>query len=99
MGVSKLPACSILLLGAQHRVLSDFSPSVLPHTSFIYHSNIVQSQLPDMRRKAAWLAAAKCTLAARVESFHESQDRKMGYELKEEMRYELKEEMEHKFEK
>ncbi|NWU88249.1 PRP31 protein, partial [Onychorhynchus coronatus] len=90
--LSKLPACNILLLGAQRRTLSGFSStSVLPHTGFIYHSDIVQSLPPDLRRKAARLVAAKCTLAARVDSFHESQDGKVGYELKEEI--------EHKFDK
>ncbi|XP_057244485.1 U4/U6 small nuclear ribonucleoprotein Prp31-like [Malurus melanocephalus] len=84
--LSKLPACNILLLGAQRRTLSGFSStSVLPHTGFIYHSDIVQSLPPDLRRKAARLVAAKCTLAARVDSFHESQDGKVGYELKEEI--------------
>ncbi|NXC64655.1 PRP31 protein, partial [Aleadryas rufinucha] len=84
--LSKMPACNILLLGAQRRTLSGFSStSVLPHTGFIYHSDIVQSLPPDLRRKAARLVAAKCTLAARVDSFHESQDGKVGYELKEEM--------------
>ncbi|XP_014749330.1 PREDICTED: U4/U6 small nuclear ribonucleoprotein Prp31, partial [Sturnus vulgaris] len=84
--LSKLPACNILLLGAQRRTLSGFSStSVLPHTGFIYHSDIVQSLPPDLRRKAARLVAAKCTLAARVDSFHESHDGKVGYELKEEI--------------
>lgn len=32
----------------------------------------------DLRRKAARLVAAKCTLAARVDSFHESHDGKVG---------------------
>lgn len=31
----------------------------------------------DLRRKAARLVAAKCTLAARVDSFHESPDGKV----------------------
>ncbi|TRZ06764.1 hypothetical protein HGM15179_020343, partial [Zosterops borbonicus] len=45
--LSKLPACNILLLGAQRRTLSGFSStSVLPHTGFIYHSDIVQSLPP-----------------------------------------------------
>uniref|UniRef100_A0A8C3UTE1 U4/U6 small nuclear ribonucleoprotein Prp31 n=1 Tax=Catharus ustulatus TaxID=91951 RepID=A0A8C3UTE1_CATUS len=81
--LSKLPACNILLLGAQRRTLSGFSStSVLPHTGFIYHSDIVQSLPPDLRRKAARLVAAKCTLAARVDSFHESQDGKEEIERK-----------------
>uniref|UniRef100_G1SGN5 U4/U6 small nuclear ribonucleoprotein Prp31 n=1 Tax=Oryctolagus cuniculus TaxID=9986 RepID=G1SGN5_RABIT len=39
----------------------------------------------DLRRKAARLVAAKCTLAARVDSFHESTEGKVGYELKDEI--------------
>lgn len=31
----------------------------------------------DLRRKAARLVAAKCTLAARVDGFHESSDGKV----------------------
>ncbi|KAM8794838.1 U4/U6 small nuclear ribonucleoprotein Prp31 [Eudromia elegans] len=84
--LSKMPACNLMLLGAQRRSLSGFSStSVLPHTGYIYHSDIVQSLPPDLRRKAARLVAAKCALAARVDSFHESQDGKVGYELKEEI--------------
>lgn len=33
--------------------------------------------LQDLRRKAARLVAAKCTLAARVDSFHESTEGKV----------------------
>ncbi|NWZ30264.1 PRP31 protein, partial [Asarcornis scutulata] len=76
--LSKMPACNIMLLGAQRKTLSGFSStSVLPHTGYIYHSDIVQSLPPDLRRKAARLVSAKCTLAARVDSFHESQDGKV----------------------
>uniref|UniRef100_A0A8D0W9F2 U4/U6 small nuclear ribonucleoprotein Prp31 n=1 Tax=Sus scrofa TaxID=9823 RepID=A0A8D0W9F2_PIG len=84
--LSKMPACNIMLLGAQRKTLSGFSStSVLPHTGYIYHSDIVQSLPPDLRRKAARLVAAKCTLAARVDSFHESMEGKVGYELKDEI--------------
>ncbi|ELK32902.1 U4/U6 small nuclear ribonucleoprotein Prp31 [Myotis davidii] len=79
--LSKMPACNIMLLGAQRKTLSGFSStSVLPHTGYIYHSDIVQSLPPDLRRKAARLVAAKCTLAARVDSFHESTEGK-GLEI------------------
>jgi len=37
--------------------------------------------LQDIRRKAARLVAAKCTLAARVDSFHESTDGVVGDNL------------------
>nr|XP_033806480.1 U4/U6 small nuclear ribonucleoprotein Prp31-like [Geotrypetes seraphini] len=84
--LSKMPACNVMLLGAQRRTLSGFSStSVLPHTGYIYHSDIVQSLPPDLRRKVARLVAAKCTLTARVDGFHEHPEGKVGYELKEEV--------------
>ncbi|XP_070800882.1 U4/U6 small nuclear ribonucleoprotein Prp31 [Pituophis catenifer annectens] len=84
--LSKMPACKIMLLGAQRKTLSGFSgTSVLPHTCYIYHSDIVQSLSLDLQRKAARLVAAKCTLAARVDSFHESPEGKIGYDQKEEI--------------
>uniref|UniRef100_A0A8C4GG97 U4/U6 small nuclear ribonucleoprotein Prp31 n=1 Tax=Dicentrarchus labrax TaxID=13489 RepID=A0A8C4GG97_DICLA len=84
--LSKMPACNLMLLGAQRRTLSGFSStSLLPHTGFIYHCDVVQTLPPDLRRKAARLVSAKCTLASRVDSFHESSDGKVGYDLKEEI--------------
>ena len=41
--LSKMPSCNILLLGAQKKTLSGFSStSILPHTGFIYFSELVQ---------------------------------------------------------
>lgn len=67
--LSKMPACNIMLLGAQRKTLSGFSStSVLPHTGYIYHSDIVQSLPPvspspcplllATRPYLAWLAIA-----------------------------------------
>ena len=39
-----------------------------------YHGTFVQ----DLRKKAARLMAAKCTLAARIDSFHENSDGTTG---------------------
>ncbi|KAG7250273.1 hypothetical protein CRUP_017979, partial [Coryphaenoides rupestris] len=73
--LAKMPACNLMLLGAQRRTLAGFSStSLLPHTGYIYHCDVVQCLPPDLRRKAARLVASKCTLAARV-----------GYDLKEEI--------------
>ncbi|XP_075920551.1 U4/U6 small nuclear ribonucleoprotein Prp31-like, partial [Petromyzon marinus] len=84
--LSKMPACNVMLLGAQRKSLSGFSTvAILPHTGFIYHSDIVQGLPPDLRKRAARLVAAKCSLAARVDSFHESTDGKVGFDLKEEV--------------
>ncbi|KAG7270141.1 hypothetical protein CRUP_027211 [Coryphaenoides rupestris] len=75
INLAKMPACNLMLLGAQRRTLAGFSStSLLPHTGYIYHCDVVQSLPPDLRRKAARLVASKCTLAARV-----------GYDLKEEI--------------
>ncbi|OCT70772.1 hypothetical protein XELAEV_18037696mg [Xenopus laevis] len=84
--LSKMPACNVMLLGAQRKTLTGFSStSVLPHTGYIYHSEIVQSLPSDLHRKAARLVSAKCTLASRVDSFHENPEGKIGYDLKEEI--------------
>lgn len=41
--------------------------------------------LQDLRRKAARLVAAKCTLASRVDASHESLDGSFGRQLREEI--------------
>nr|CAG4635456.1 EOG090X06EY [Artemia franciscana] len=80
--LSKMPACNVLLLGQQRKVLSGFSQTqVLPHTGLVYYCPTVQNTSPDLRRKVARLVAAKCTLAARIDSSHESPDGKYGREM------------------
>ncbi|GFG30818.1 hypothetical protein Cfor_10880 [Coptotermes formosanus] len=88
--LSKIPACNVLVLGAQKKTLSGFSQvTMLPHTGFIYYSDIVQDTPPDLRRKAARLVAAKSTLAARVDACHESSDGHVGQMLREEIEKKL----------
>ena len=84
--LSKMPACNILVLGAQRRTLSGFSSTaVLPHAGFIYFSPMVQGLPPDLRSKGARVISAKCTLAARVDAVHSSPDGAAGRGLLEEM--------------
>lgn len=84
--LSKMPACNVLVLGQQKKTLSGFSQvTMLPHTGFIFYSEIVQDTPPDLRRKAARLVATKCTLAARVDACHESADGHIGKMLREEI--------------
>ncbi|XP_002156371.2 U4/U6 small nuclear ribonucleoprotein Prp31 [Hydra vulgaris] len=86
--LSKMPSCNILLLGSQKKTLAGFSMAsaqVMPHTGFVYYSDIVQSLPPYLRRKAARQVAAKFTLAARIDSFHESLDGSAGQKLLEEI--------------
>ena len=63
--------------------------SMLPHTGFIYYSDIVQDTPPDLRRKAARLVAAKCTLASRVDACHDSTDGHVGQMFREEIEKKL----------
>lgn len=45
--LSKMPACNVLPLGQQKKTLSGFSQATsLPHTGFIYFSQIVQDTSP-----------------------------------------------------
>ncbi|XP_049780622.1 U4/U6 small nuclear ribonucleoprotein Prp31 [Schistocerca cancellata] len=88
--LSKMPASSILVLGSQKKTLSGFSQvTMLPHTGFIYYSDIVQDTPPDLRRKAARLVAAKSTLAARVDACHISADGHIGKQFREEIEKKL----------
>ena len=84
--LSKMPSGNIALLGQQRKTLSGFSQkSTLPHTGFIYYSEIVQNLPPDLHRKTARVVSAKCALAARVDSFHESLDGTIGQDYLEEI--------------
>lgn len=88
--LSKMPACNVLVLGAQKKTLSGFSKvQMLPHTGFVYYSQIVQDTNPDLRRKAARLLSAKCTLAARVDACHESVHGEIGLRFKEDIEKKL----------
>ena len=45
--LSKLPACNVLVIGAQKRTLSGFSTkAIMPHTGFVYYCEIVQRTPP-----------------------------------------------------
>nr|CAG4651828.1 EOG090X06EY [Triops cancriformis] len=88
--LSKIPACNVLVLGAQKKALAGFSSvAIQPHTGYVFYSPLVQETPPDLRRKAARLVAAKCALAARVDAFHESTNGQVGQELREEIEKKL----------
>lgn len=50
---------------------------------------ILWFQLQDLRRKAARLVSSKCTLAARVDAFHESCDGTIGRNFREDVERKL----------
>ena len=72
--------------GQQKKVSTGFSStSQLPHTGYVYYTELVQDCPPDIRRKIARLVGNKVTLAARVDSHHQSCDGTLGGEYKEEI--------------
>merc|ERR1719412_545352 len=84
--LSKMPANHVALLGQQKKVLAGYSQSsTLPHTGFIYYSDLVQKLPPDLRRKTARVVGSKCALAARVDSFHEQPHGNIGKGFREEI--------------
>lgn len=81
--LSKMPACNVEILGSSRRNLAGFSSKAsLPHTGFIFHCDIVQSTPADLRRKAARLVGAKCSIASRVDAAHASPDGSVGMDLR-----------------
>jgi U4/U6 small nuclear ribonucleoprotein PRP31 len=85
--LSKMPANNIALLGQQKKTQSGFSQAStrLPHTGFVYYSELVQNLPPDLRRKTSRIVGSKCALAARVDSFHESLNGSVGQDFLEEI--------------
>jgi U4/U6 small nuclear ribonucleoprotein PRP31 len=68
--LSKMPACNILLLGQQKRALSGFSAQqVLPHTGYIFHSDVVQNVPADLRKKVARIVAGKAAWQRALTAF------------------------------
>lgn len=61
----------------------------MPHSGFLFFHPLVQSLPPDLRQKAARLMANKCTLAARVDSLHESADGKIGDDLSDQVKQKI----------
>lgn len=84
--LARMPACNIQVLGRQKKSLTGFSSSTSnPHTGFIFYHPIVQSLPPDLKLKAMKVLAAKTTLAARVDSLHQSADGSIGRDLLEQV--------------
>ncbi|XP_002742415.1 U4/U6 small nuclear ribonucleoprotein Prp31-like [Saccoglossus kowalevskii] len=88
--LSRMPSCNILVLGTQKKTMMGFSSTVTnPHTGYIYYCDLVQATPSDLRKKAARLVAAKCTLAARVDSFQDTSLGEAGQTLREEIERKL----------
>lgn len=77
--LAKMPACNLEVLGSKKRTLAGFSSTAaMPHTGFVFYSDLVQNSPPDLRRKAARLVANKTVIAARVDASHAYLDGSSG---------------------
>lgn len=90
-GLCKMPSCNILVLGKRSgKQLAGFSAaSSRLHEGFLAGCPLVLGLPPDLRAKGGRLVAAKCTLAARVDSFHQNADGSMGRALLEQIQGKL----------
>lgn len=88
--LSKMPACNVEVLGSQRKTLGGFSSrAAMPHTGFVFYTDIVQNTPPELRRKAARLVANKCTIASRVDASHASSDGTIGREFRDKIERQL----------
>eukprot|EP01102_Stenamoeba_stenopodia_P001186 TRINITY_DN11033_c0_g1_i1.p1 TRINITY_DN11033_c0_g1~~TRINITY_DN11033_c0_g1_i1.p1 ORF type:complete len:539 (+),score=141.61 TRINITY_DN11033_c0_g1_i1:49-1617(+) len=84
--LSRLPSSILQLLGAKKKTLGGFSSaSTIRHTGFIFDCDIIRNTPPSFHTKACRLIAGKCTIAARVDSFHESPRGDKGIKLRAEV--------------
>ncbi|XP_054154532.1 U4/U6 small nuclear ribonucleoprotein Prp31-like [Oppia nitens] len=88
--LSKMPSCNLEVLGSERRTLAGFSSTaIMPHTGFVFLTDLVQISPPDLRRKAARLVANKCTIAARVDASHAATDGSIGRQYREKIERQL----------
>ena len=86
MALSKMPANYIALLGQKKTALDGYSKtSTLPHTGFIFYTDLVQKLSRNIRWKVARVLGSKCALAARVDSFHKQPTGVIGMSFREEV--------------
>ncbi|KAL6052925.1 U4/U6 small nuclear ribonucleoprotein Prp31 [Balamuthia mandrillaris] len=84
--LSKMPSGNVQILGSKKRALGGFaSISLRSHTGFIDDCEILQHTPQSLKMKARRLMAGKCTLAARVDSFHDAPEGACGRKLRQEI--------------
>eukprot|EP01135_Chromosphaera_perkinsii_P003989 Nk52_evm2s266 gene=Nk52_evmTU2s266 len=98
--LSKMPSCNVQVLGSSKQTSAagggsasgavyvpsgNSASSSLQHCGIVYFTELVQNVQSDYRMKVARLVAAKCTLAARIDSFHESNEGATGRKFREEI--------------
>jgi len=81
---SRQPACNIMLFGAQKKNLANSHMSAATqgrHVGFIFQSALVQSAVPEDRRRAQRTVSAKCSLAARIDAGKSARDGSQGRKM------------------
>lgn len=85
--LTKIPSCNLQVLGIKRKGLSGFSSATQDiHVGMLGQSELMITAPPDLRNRVLRLLAAKCTLAARMDSFNEDETGEKGRELLEEIR-------------
>lgn len=84
--LAKTPACNIAPLGSTKvsGATVGLSNIGLRHEGYLYHSEIIQSQRPDLRKQALRIVSAKVILAARVDAHSTSRNADIGMDLRRE---------------
>jgi len=86
LALSKIPCCNLQVMGQEKRALAGFgNAAAMKHTGIIYYSELVQSCPVGLRQKALKVTAAKCALAARVDSYQSAPSGQKGQELRQEI--------------
>jgi U4/U6 small nuclear ribonucleoprotein PRP31 len=81
--LSKIPACDLLVMGAQKRVNTGMSSvSQERHQGVIYGCDMIASIAPEYRRQAARMTSAKCALAARIDRARSARDGFHGHSFR-----------------
>ncbi|KAJ6202785.1 LOW QUALITY PROTEIN: U4/U6 small nuclear ribonucleoprotein Prp31 [Bipolaris maydis] len=84
--LAKTPACNIAPLGSTKvsGATVGLSNIGLRHEGYLYHSEIIQNQRPDLRKQALRIVSAKVILAARVDAHSSSRNADIGMDLRRE---------------
>ena len=84
--LAKTPACNIAPLGSTKvsGATVGLSNMGLRHEGYLYHSDIIQNQRPDLRKQALRIVSAKVILAARVDAHSNSHTADIGMDLRKE---------------
>ena len=87
LALSRLPASTVQVLGADRKTLEGFSTvaTVNKHAGFIFDCDLIQQTAPSFRKKVVRVLAPKCSLAARLDTYSLDQSDAEGQSMREEI--------------